>query len=126
MFAAERMRNQRIDIRYLGMLGLLMFYMFLTGNRFSAFYNFGSFFVIPFSAAIAGEIRDHRSKVPFFWIGRSFRTRDLIALGAIIGLAAVVTVVGIYNNLANVRRSHDSELCPQFLQRPLLHPTHPP
>ena len=60
MFAAERLRNRRIDIRYLGLLGLLMLYMFLTGNRFSAFYSFGSFFVIPLAAAIAAEIRDDR------------------------------------------------------------------
>jgi hypothetical protein len=123
MFAAERMRNQKIDIRYLGLLGLLMLYMFLTGNRFSAFYSFGSFFVIPLSAAIAPEISDHRSKFPFFWIARSFRTRDLIALGAIIGLAAVVTVVGIYNNLANVRRYQDSELWSQFSERALIQPS---
>ena len=55
MFAAERLRNRRIDIRYLGMLGLLMLYMFLTGNRFSAFYSFGSFFVVPLAGAIAVE-----------------------------------------------------------------------
>jgi hypothetical protein len=123
MFVAERIRNQRIDIRYLGILSLLMLYMFLTGNRFSAFYSFGSFFVIPLSAAIASEIGDDRSKVPFSWIGRSFRTRDLIAFGAIIGLVAVVTAVGIYNNLANVRGYHDSELLSQFWERLLIQPS---
>ena len=94
MFAAERLRNRRIDIRYLGMLGLLMLYMFLTGNRFSAFYSFGSFFVIPLAAAIAVEIRDNRSVVPFSWIGRAFQRRDLIAFGAVVVLAAIVSCRG--------------------------------
>src|SRR5579859_2904197 len=47
MFAAERLHNQRIDIRCLGLLGILVLYMLLTGNRFSAFYSFGSFFLAP-------------------------------------------------------------------------------
>jgi len=123
MFAAERLRNQRIDIRLLGLLGLLMVYMFLTGNRFSAFYSFGSFFIVPLSAAIAAEIKDKRSKVPFSWIGRSFQTRDLVAFGAIVLLALVVTVLGIYNNLANVRGYQDSEILSQFWERLLVQPS---
>jgi hypothetical protein len=123
MFAAERLRNQKIDIRYLGILSLLMLYMFLTGNRFSAFYSFGSFLVIPLSAAIAAEISGHRSGAPFSWIGRSFRTRDLIAFGAIVGLTVVVTAAGIYNNLANVRGYQDSELLSQIWERLLVQPS---
>ena len=71
MFAAERLRNRRIDIRYLGMLGVLMVYMFLTGNRFSALYSCCSFFVIPLAGVIAVDIRDNRSAVPFSWIAKS-------------------------------------------------------
>ncbi len=123
MFAAERLRNRRIDIRYLGMLGLLMLYMFLTGNRFSAFYSFGSFFVIPLAGVIAVEVRDRRSAVPFAWIGKAFQRRDLIAFSAVVVLAAIVSCVGIYNNLVNVRQFHGDEIASQFWERLLVQPS---
>jgi hypothetical protein len=123
MFAAERLRNRRIDIRYLGMLGLLMLYMFLTGNRFSAFYSFGSFFVIPLAGVIAVEVRDRRSAVPFAWIGKAFQRRDLIAFSAVVVLAAIVSCVGIYNNLVNVRQFQGDEIASQFWERLLVQPS---
>jgi hypothetical protein len=123
MFAAERLRNRRIDIRYLGMLGILMVYMFLTGNRFSAFYSFCSFFVIPLAAVIAVDIRDIRSTVPFSWVGRTFRRRELIAFGAVAALAAIASAMGIYNNLANVRQFQGDEILSQFWERLLVQPS---
>ena len=123
MFAAERLRNRRIDIRYLLLLGILMPYMFLTGNRFSAFYSFGSFFVIPLAAAIAVDIRDNRSAVPFSWIGKTFRRRDLIAFGAVLVLATTISAVSIYNNLANVRQFQGDEIVSQFWERLLVQPS---
>lgn len=123
MFAAERLRNQRIDIRYLGLLSALMFYMFLTGNRFSAFYSFGSFFVIPVSAVIAANIGKDRRGLPFAWIGRSFQARDLRALGALACLVVAVTAFGIYNNLVNVRGYHNSEILSEFWERLLVQPS---
>jgi hypothetical protein len=123
MFAAERLRNRRIDIRYLVMLGILMVYMFLTGNRFSAFYSFCSFFVIPLAGVIAVDIRDNRSAVPFSWVGRTFRRRELIAFGAVAVLAAIASAVGIYNNLANVRQFQGDEILSQFWERLLVQPS---
>ena len=123
MFAAERLRNRRIDIRYLGMLGILMLYMFLTGNRFSAFYSFGSFFVTPLAAVITADMRDSRSLVPFSWIGQTFRRRDLMAFGALVVLAAIVSSAGIYNNLANVRQLQGDEILSQFRERLLVQPS---
>src|ERR1700722_14267756 len=98
MFAAERLRNQRIDIRYLGLLVLLLAYMFLTGNRFSAFYSFTSFFIMPTAAAIAVAIKNYRARLPFFWIGRTFSLRDSILLGVILCLVGAIATVAIYNN----------------------------
>jgi len=123
MFAAERLRNRRIDIRYLGMLGILMAYMFLTGNRFSAFYSFCSFFVIALAGAIAVDIRDNRSAIPFSWIGKTLRRRDLIAFSAVVVLAAIASAVGIYNNLANVRQFQGDEILSQFWERLLVQPS---
>lgn len=123
MFAAERLRNRRTDIRYLGLLGLLMLYMFLTGNRFSAFYSFGSFFVIPLAGVIAATVRYDRTAIPFSWIRQTFQRRELIALGTIVALAAIVSGVGIYNNLANVRQFQGSEILSQFWERLLVQPS---
>ena len=123
MFAAERIRNRRTDLRYLGLLGVLLLYMFLTGNRFSAFYSFGSFFVIPLAAAVAAEIGDKRSTVPFSWIGQTFPRRDLMALGCVALLAGIVSTVGIYNNLANARQYQDDEIRSRFLERVLVQPS---
>jgi len=122
MFAAERVRNRRIDIRHLALLGVLVGYMFLTGNRFSAFYSFGSFFVAPLSAAIAADFAADLP-APFFWIGRSFRTRDIVIFGAAAVLLAIVSAAGIYNNLANVRGYEGSEILQQFTERALIQPS---
>ena len=123
MFAAERLRNRRIDLRYLGLLGILVFYMFLTGNRFSAFYSFCSFFIIPLSAMIASAIRNNRSRTPFFWIGHAFKTRELVSLGVLASLAVIVAVIGIYNNLVSVRGYENAEIESHFLERLLVQPS---
>jgi uncharacterized protein DUF6418 len=123
MFAAERLRNGRIDIRYLGMLGILLVYMLLTGNRFSAFYSFGCFFVIPLAGVIALDICDNQSALPFSWIGKVFRRRSLIAFGTTVILAAIASGVGIYNNLANVRQFQGDEIASQFWERLLVQPS---
>jgi Family of unknown function (DUF6418) len=123
MFTAERLRNQRTDIRYLGLLCLLMLYMFLTGNRFSAFYSFGSFFIIPISALIASQIKGVRSNVPFSWIKRTFKIRDLFTLSAIFSLIVVIASIGIYNNLVSVRGYESSGITAQFWERLLVQPS---
>jgi hypothetical protein len=123
MFAAERLRNHRIDMRYLGMLGILLFYLLLTGNRFSAFYSFSCFFMIPLAGVIALEIRDNRSVLPFAWVGMTFRRRDLITFGTVVLLAAIVSSMSIYNNLANVRQFQGDEIASQFWERLLVQPS---
>jgi hypothetical protein len=123
MFAAERLRNNRIDIRYLGLLGILFVYLLLTGNRFSAFYSFCSFFVIPLAGVVALDIRDNRSIAPFSWVAKAFTRRELIAFGAVALLAGIVSSVGIYNNLANVRQYQGDEIASQFGERLLVQPS---
>jgi hypothetical protein len=115
MFAAERLRNQRTDFRYLGLLGILLLYMFLTGNRFSAFYSLTSFFVIPLSAALAAEIRGQRSSMPFSWC--------VPILGVAFALIVIIAATAIFNNLVNVRGYEDSNILSQFLKRLLIQPS---
>jgi hypothetical protein len=121
MFAAERLRNLRLDVRYPALLALLVLYMFLTGNRFSAFYSFGSFFVMPMSAVIA-VVAGPYQQVPFGYLGRFIGRRELIAFGVLAALLAVVTGAGIYNNLVNVRGYQGSEIGAQFIERALIQP----
>jgi len=123
MFAAERLRNRRTDIRFLALLIVLLAYAFLTGSRFSAFYSTTSFFVIPIAALIAVTTRNHRSRLPFFWIGRAFNLRDAILLGAVFCVAGTVTTVAIYNNLVSVRGYQNSEISTHFIERVLVQPS---
>lgn len=123
MFAAERLRNRRMDVRYLGLLGILVFYMFLTGNRFSAFYSFGSFFLAPLAAVLAVDFKRDQPQSPFFWIVGSFRIRDLLAVSTIAVVLAIVSVIGIYNNLVNVRGYQGGEVLSQFIERALIQPS---
>ncbi|MGY4619551.1 hypothetical protein ACVWZ4_004778 [Bradyrhizobium sp. USDA 4472] len=122
MFAAEWLRNRRTDVRYLGLLAILLAYMFLTGNRFSAFYSLLSFFVIP-SSAIVAQSAAERSKVPFGWIRQTFGTREIAIIGAGISLAVLLAATAIYNNLVSVRGYEGSEVASQFWERLLIQPS---
>jgi hypothetical protein len=123
MIAAEWLRNRRFDIRYLPLIGLLMSYMFLTGNRFSAFYSFGSFVILPLSAVIAAKTGNVSHSRPFAWMTRTFERRHLMAIGALAAVLAIVIIVGIFNNLTNVRGYQGSEIGSQFLERTLIQPS---
>jgi hypothetical protein len=123
MFAAERLRNRRFDLRYPGLLCILLFYMFLTGNRFSAFYSFFSFFIVPLSAVIAAEIKNDRSDMPFYWVERTFKPRDLAILGTIVSLTSIIAGFAIYNNLVNVRGPEDPNFLSEFWERLLVQPS---
>lgn len=121
MFAAERLRNRRLDMRYLALLAVLVLYMFVTGNRFSAFYSFGSFFLTPLAAVIA-VAAGPRSKSAFAYLRRFFGRQELIGFGATAALLVAVAVAGIYNNLTNVRGYRGAEIGAQFIERTLVQP----
>jgi hypothetical protein len=121
MLAAERLRNRRFDFRYPALLAVLLVYLFLTGNRFSAFYSFGSFFLIPLSAVVAVAAGGDQEK-PFAYARQFLGRRELIAFGVISALLVVVITIGIYNNLANVRDFESTEIGAQFFERTLVQP----
>jgi hypothetical protein len=122
MFAAERLRNRRLDPRYLALLAVLVLYLFLTGNRFSAFYSLGSFFVMPLSAIIAVAAKPH-SNAAFANLRPFAGQRELIAMGATAVLLVGAAVVGIYNNLTMVRGYQGSEIESHFIERALIQPS---
>lgn len=52
-FLYPRLRGRSPDWRFLGLFAAILVYCVLTGHRFSAFYAFGSFFVMPLAAVPA-------------------------------------------------------------------------
>lgn len=123
MFAAERLRNRRTDFRYLGLLVVLLGYMLLTGNRFSAFYSFGSYFIAPISAALAAEISGDDRQRAFHWMTRRFSRLGLATTAAAAVVLALVVAGGIYNNLVNVRGYRGREVASQFVERAFVQPS---
>lgn len=122
MFAAERLRNNRTDLRPLGLIATLLAYMFLTGNRFSAFYSFSSMFILP-SAALLIHKAAENSRYPFEWIGRTSGKREIGAVGATLAAVILLVAIAIANNLASVRGYEGPELLSQFWERVLIQPS---
>lgn len=123
MFAAGYIRERKVDFRMISLLGVMIAYAFLTGNRFSAFYSQCSFFIIPCGAVIATRIhqpnRPHRSWTISDFVPRRFRF-------AAIGLAAMMIITvsfAIYNSLVNVRGYTGSEIWIQLRDRILIQPS---
>jgi Family of unknown function (DUF6418) len=72
---------------------------------------------------IAVSIGDVSVQAPFAWLVRTLRWRDLVALGMLAALLISAAIVGIYNNLMNVRGYEGSEIASQFLERSLIQPS---
>ncbi len=121
MFTAEKLRNRKFDLRYFGLFAVLVVYMFLTGNRFSAFYSFGSFFLIPVSALLAFAPKAKQQR-PFEYLRGFIGRRELASLSLVATLLITVAVLGIYNNLTNVRGFKGVEVGDQFIERALVQP----
>jgi hypothetical protein len=121
MFAAERLRNRRIDFRFLGLLGTLLIYLFITGNRFSAFYSSCSYFIIPFAAVVAVKSGNDQSGTLFRWIG-SLGVRQVVVAGTAAAFVVGLIAIAIYNNLVNVRGYAGAQVLSQLQQRILIQP----
>ncbi|WP_027566775.1 DUF6418 domain-containing protein [Bradyrhizobium sp. URHA0013] len=122
MFAAERLRNDRLDLRYLGLLATLLGYMFLAGNRFSAFYSLTSFFIIPLAAVVVQQAAG-RSGAPFQWVVRMFGRREIAIFGAGALLIVVLAASAIFINLVGVRGYEGDQVLSQFWERVLVQPS---
>lgn len=90
---AGRIQVGRYDFRFIVLLVIVYCYCLLTGHRFSAFYAFGSFFVLPFAAVIVYKIQNPLIPLTGLqaWIMRP----------AIVGFAAALLVIVIVLALAN-------------------------
>ncbi len=123
MFAARKLREDRLDFRFVALLVIAFIYLFLTGNRFSALYSFGTFFIAPYAAVVAVSATSGPFRRPFEWLTRIFSRREIGAVVVVLVVALAVSAVGIYNNLVNVRA--DDPVSPEvrFKERVLIQPS---
>lgn len=98
----------------------VLVYHALTGNRFSAFYAFTAFFVIPLGAVAAAEAARRLPPVP---ADRSGFIAFLVSPAArvlVAGLGALALIALLINSVVNVRAYEDpAEL---FFQRTIVQP----
>ena len=123
MFAAERLRHARFDYRFLGLLAALLIYMFLTGGRFSPFYRFGSFFIMPFAAVVLLHSKD---VVPNGLSGVRALISDRRGLAAGFGmvlLASLMIAFALYWNLTRVRGFDGKAAGAAFVERVIVQPS---
>jgi len=120
MMVAPRVAGCDFDFRFLVLYFALILYLALTGNRFSAFYSFTSFFVIPFGAIAALASADrmpppHGKRGP---IKAFLCTQSAVVVG--LGALALALAGLIVNSLVTVRGYDDPT--EQFVQRTLVQP----
>jgi hypothetical protein len=116
-----RLQGKSYELRYLFILLALFAYFILTGHRFSIFFSFTAFFIIPLSAlqvlSQTGRLRpsddpEQLKKVVGF--AKAFAPLIIIVLIGAIAFA-------LYNSIYNVRGYADPVQA--FIQRSLVQPT---
>lgn len=114
-------RSGRGEFRFLALLLLLLVYMLLAGNRFSIFYSYCTFFLIPYAGVLA--VRGENSERAFGWLLGAFsaRERRVLSLAAI--FIGCLVVVGLTNSLINVRGYKGDEVLGTFLERTFVQPS---
>lgn len=103
------MRGGRFDLRFAALFGGVLIYLFVVGHRFSSFYAYSSFFIIPVGALLLREDADHR---------RFPRILRYFALAAA-GLVALI-VVALIHSYTVVRGSEIDLLRFKLTQRILV------
>lgn len=115
-----RLRGGEFDFRFLALYGAFMLYFALTGNRFSAFYSFSSFALMPMAAL---PMANGLGMLPAAPHGRSAFARLLCSRAALaLGVMALLLSLAalLINNLVTVREYEDP--AEQFAQRSLIQP----
>ncbi|MBI2078590.1 MAG: hypothetical protein HYT80_09535 [Euryarchaeota archaeon] len=106
LFVRPRIRGREFDFRFLGLSLALLLYFALTGHRFSAFYSFTSFFVVPLAAipamAAVGKLPPAPRRSPFKAFASSPRGLTAGAFVAAAGLAWLIS-----NSVTRVRAYED-------------------
>jgi hypothetical protein len=113
-FVAPTLRNGSFDRRFAILFAILLLYLFLVGHRFSSFYSYSSFFIIPIGAVLlAQEARGLSARKLFS--GAALRNMAIAG----IALCLLVVVAVTYSYLV-VRRFEGAELLSKVSQRILV------
>lgn len=124
-FVYPALHRRNFDWRFLGALVLLLGYAFITGHRFSAFYSFSTFFILPLAALfivkrpnesgqnLAEKNGAERHKV----------RRSLIALAGVGVVLVVIIVIALANSYVNVRHFSPDETAQKLVQRIFIQPS---
>jgi hypothetical protein len=119
-FVYPRVLGKEFDFRFLLIYSLIMVYYALTGNRFSAFYSFTSFFFIPIAVL---PLLSRLGRLAPLVGGKSVLHKIIVAKSTLfILLSFLFFCVGwlLWNNLVSVRGYDDP--AEQFLQRSIVQP----
>ena len=118
-FCILRLQGRDFCFRFLMLYLLVLIYFALTGNRYSAFYSFTSFFVLPLASvpamALVGMLPPHPVRSPW---RRFVLSRTAIAMA--LGVFAIAILSMLLHSVVNVR-GYDNPV-EQFIQRSLIQP----
>jgi hypothetical protein len=102
-YVLPRLRGRGYDYRFLGLLVVMLLYSAATGSRFSAFYSFTLFFIMPFSALAALKLHTETLMLGKSSIEKSSGlVRRGYAVEVIFG-AVLIAFFAIVHSYANVR-----------------------
>jgi hypothetical protein len=118
-FCMTRLQGRDFSFRFIALYLLVLAYFALTGNRFSAFYSFTSFFLLPLAAVPAmgsvGLLHSHPARS--MWKRFVFsKTALLIAIG--VGVLGILSL--LLHSIFTVRGYDDP--VEQMMQRALIQP----
>jgi hypothetical protein len=113
-----------IDRRMVWLLVAFFFYCFLTGHRFSAFYSFGSFFVMPMAAIPFAQGRQEHEVGAGNTAPQVPPVRRRIALKVMLvgGIAVGLVGFALVNSYTRVRAADAGLAAFSFMQRVLVQP----
>jgi hypothetical protein len=111
---APILNDRPFDRRFGYLFASLILYLFLVGHRFSSFYIYACFFLIPMGAVLLGRHAMIATRVKFF-PGKTLR--NLVIIGA--GLILLVAGAVVYSYIV-VRGFEGAELLTKLSQRILV------
>ncbi len=111
----------RTDLRFVALLGVIFVYCVLAGHRFSIFYAFGAYFLLPRAVlSMPGIPASVEVSAASLWIRRVAASRLARFSGTAVAIALVA--FALINSLLNVRGFAPALALFSFAQRVLVQP----
>jgi hypothetical protein len=112
-FAVPLLRDRPSDWRFGGLLGALILYLFLAGHRFSSFYVYASFFIMPIGAVLISRQATSPSQ------GEMVSRKMLRYLSVAAAVLCVLTAIAVIYSYIVVR-GEGGQLLSKLTQRILV------